>query len=72
MVAPKREPENLARLTAPVGGGRQAIEGNPLMHDEIQMFVMFEQKGWALERRRAHILSICPKAPSQSRAKIHM
>lgn len=65
-VATKQYSTNSGRLSAPVGAGRQAIEGNRLTPDEIQMFEMFEQKGWTPERRRAHILSICIKAPSQS------
>ncbi len=66
VVATKHYPENFARSTTPVGGGCQAIEGNPLTHDEIQMFAMFEREGWTPERRRAHILSICKKSSSQS------
>ena len=57
----KHCPEPIAQLSAPVGAGRQAIEGNPLTHDEIQMFEMFDRKEWASERRRAHIVSICVK-----------
>ena len=33
----------------------QAIEGNPLSHDELAMFGMFEREGWSPEKRRAHI-----------------
>ncbi|OWQ90574.1 hypothetical protein CDQ91_20460 [Sphingopyxis witflariensis] len=39
------------------GGGRQAIEGNPLTLDEISMFEMFEREGWSPDRRRAHIFA---------------
>ncbi len=65
-MASKQYSKNLGRSNALAGAGRQAIEGNRLTPDEIQMFEMFEQKGWTPERRRAHILSICVKAPSQS------
>ena len=37
----------------------QAIEGNPLTAEEIdmfEMFEMFEREGWSSERRHAHIL----------------
>ncbi len=60
-MATKHYPALLAQLSAPVGAGRQAIEGNPLTHDEIQMFEMLDREEWAPERRRAHILSICVK-----------
>lgn len=50
------------------GVGRQAVEGNPLTHDEIKMFEMFEREGWSPERRRAHIIAMCkPKAPANIR-----
>lgn len=50
------------------GVGRQAIEGNPLTADEVEMFEMFEREGWSPERRRAHILSMCqPKAAVRHR-----
>ena len=47
------------RAKPPVGAGRQAIEGNPLTDDEIEMFAMFERERWTPEQRRDHILSIC-------------
>ncbi len=34
----------------------QAIEGNPLDHEDVAMFEMFEREGWDHERRRAYIL----------------
>lgn len=40
------------------GIGRQAIEGNPLTQEEIEMFEMFEREGWSHERRRAYILAL--------------
>ena len=50
------------------GVGRQAIEGNPLTRDEIEMFEMFEREGWSPERRRAHIIAMCkPKASASNR-----
>jgi len=33
----------------------QAIEGNPLTSDDIEMFEMFEREAWSHERRRAYI-----------------
>ena len=33
----------------------QAIEGNPLLPDEVAMFEMFEREGWPPEDRRAYI-----------------
>jgi hypothetical protein len=35
----------------------QAIEGNPLTADEINMFEMFEREGWSHDRRRAHVVA---------------
>lgn len=35
----------------------QEIEGNPLTHDEVAMFEMFERERWPHERCRAYILS---------------
>ena len=33
----------------------QAIEGNPLSPEQIEMFEMFEREGWSPERRLAHL-----------------
>ena len=33
----------------------QAVEGNPLLPDEIAVFEMFEREGWPPEDRRAYI-----------------
>ncbi len=35
----------------------QAVEGNPLSHEQIAMFEMFERERWPHARRRAHILA---------------
>ncbi len=35
----------------------QAIEGNPLSAEDIEMFEMFERERWSHERRRAYILA---------------
>lgn len=34
----------------------QAIEDNPLLPDEIEMFAMFERENWSDDRRRSFIL----------------
>ena len=46
------------RKPAIAGAGRQAVEGNPLTPDEVEMFEMFERERWSPERRRAHILAL--------------
>jgi hypothetical protein len=33
----------------------QAIEGNPLSTEQVEMFEMFDREGWTDEQRRAHI-----------------
>ena len=38
----------------------QAIEGNPLDAEDIEMFEMFEREGWSDERCRAYILARKP------------
>jgi hypothetical protein len=35
----------------------QAIEGNPLSAEQVEMFEMFDREGWTDEQRRAHILA---------------
>ena len=40
------------------GLGRQAITGNPLTPEEIEMFAMFEREDWSPHRRRAHIFAL--------------
>lgn len=35
----------------------QKIESNPLSQEDIDMFLMFEQKGWSNEKRRQYIIS---------------
>lgn len=53
-----------ARALAIPGAGCQAIEGNPLTPDEIEMFEMFEREGWPHERRIAYIKDrLQPRAP---------
>ncbi|MDP3855152.1 hypothetical protein [Phenylobacterium sp.] len=45
---------NLRRLAA---ANLQAIEGNPLTADDVEMFEMFERERWSHDRRRAYILA---------------
>lgn len=33
----------------------QAMEGNPLSPDQIEIFEMFEREGWSHERRLAYL-----------------
>lgn len=35
----------------------QEIEGNPLTHEQIAMFEMFEREAWSHERRLAYLLA---------------
>lgn len=35
----------------------QAIEGNPLSAEQVEMFEMFEREGWSNERCMAYILA---------------
>ncbi len=50
----RREHPAMSRLLAEAVH-LQAIEGNPLLPDEIAMFEMFEREGWSPEDRRAYI-----------------
>lgn len=38
------------------GVGAQAIAGNPLTDQEVEMFVMFERENWPPDKRRAYIM----------------
>jgi len=58
--SPNLSPEEVAaarerRLDATA---MQAIEGNPLTRDDVEMFEMFERERWSHERRRAYILAL--------------
>jgi hypothetical protein len=35
----------------------QAIEGNPLTAEQVEMFEMFDREGWTDEQRRGHIVA---------------
>ncbi len=54
--------KNDTQSRAPLGAGRQAIEGNALTEDEVEMFQMFDREDWSSEQRRAHILVICDQS----------
>ena len=47
----------------------QAIEGNPLTADEIEMFDMFEREGWSHERCLAHVLQLAKSAATPEAAE---
>ena len=41
-----------------VGVGAEAIAGNPLTDQEVEMFEMFKRENWPPHRRREYIMGI--------------
>lgn len=63
----KTDPERQQRLRE--ARHLQALAGNPLTDEEIEMLEMFDREGWSRERRIAHILNLVKQAENTCSSK---
>ena len=55
------------RRSGIVGVGAQAIAGNPLTDQEVEMIEMFERENWTPHKRREYIVESVGRSPIRKR-----